>query len=151
MTRPVLQAVVERCGHRLPPVHTLITLGGQHQGVKAPPGCSSNISLPVATACSAMQLMLERGAYALWVRSNLVQAQYYKDPAHMSEYLEYNKFLADINNELPADKPQYADNLASLSKFVMVQFTQDSVGEWSVGDGCNSRGTVWERGSIVMI
>lgn len=34
----VLQAVVERCGHKLPPVHSLITLGGQHQGVANTPG-----------------------------------------------------------------------------------------------------------------
>ena len=25
------KAVVERCGHELPPMHTLITMGGQHQ------------------------------------------------------------------------------------------------------------------------
>jgi len=34
-----LRAVIQRCGHSLPPVHTLITMGGQHQGVMNTPGC----------------------------------------------------------------------------------------------------------------
>jgi palmitoyl-protein thioesterase len=74
----LLQAVVERCGHKLPPVHTLVTLGGQHQGVSNTPGCSTDLKGVAATACSAMQVLLGRGAYAPWVRENLVQAQYFK-------------------------------------------------------------------------
>jgi hypothetical protein len=31
-----------------------------------------------AKACTAMQLLLARGAYAPWVRENIVQAQYFK-------------------------------------------------------------------------
>jgi len=72
------QAVVERCAHKLPPIHTLITLGGQHQGVANTPGCSTDLTGVAATACSAMQVLLARGAYAPWVRENLVQAQYFK-------------------------------------------------------------------------
>jgi hypothetical protein len=33
------QAVLERCGHELPPLHRLITMGAQHQGVMNVPGC----------------------------------------------------------------------------------------------------------------
>ena len=73
-----LRAVVERCAHKLPPIHTLITLGGQHQGVANTPGCSTDLTGVAATACSAMQVLLARGAYAPWVRENIVQAQYFK-------------------------------------------------------------------------
>lgn len=73
-----LQAIVERCGHKLPPINSLITVGGQHQGVANVPGCSSDLSGVAARACSAMQLLLARGAYAPWVRENIIQAQYFK-------------------------------------------------------------------------
>lgn len=75
---PLKQAVVQRCGRRLPPVHSLITLGGQHQGVANTPGCSVDLTGAAAKACTAMQLLLARGAYAPWVRENIVQAQYFK-------------------------------------------------------------------------
>lgn len=74
----MLQAVVERCGHRLPAIHTLISVGGQHQGVANTPGCSTDLTGAAARACSAMQLLLARGAYAPWIRDNIVQAQYFK-------------------------------------------------------------------------
>ncbi|WIA16135.1 hypothetical protein OEZ85_012853 [Tetradesmus obliquus] len=73
-----LRAVVQRCGRRLPPIHSLITLGGQHQGVANTPGCSVDLTGAAAKACTAMQLLLARGAYAPWVRENIVQAQYFK-------------------------------------------------------------------------
>jgi hypothetical protein len=69
---------VQRCGHKLPRVHNLITLGGQHQGVANTPGCATDLTGVAATACTAMQVLLARGAYAPWVRENLVQAQYFK-------------------------------------------------------------------------
>jgi hypothetical protein len=59
-------------------VHSLITLGGQHQGVANTPGCSVDLTGAAAKACTAMQLLLARGAYAPWVRENIVQAQYFK-------------------------------------------------------------------------
>ena len=62
----LLRAVVQRCQHLLPgKMHTLVTLGGQHQGVMDVPGCSApgnNESL----ACRAMQTMLvSAGAWRL--------------------------------------------------------------------------------------
>ena len=42
------QAVVERCQHLGPKVHTLITMGSQHQGVANIPGCGW------VKGCSAM-------------------------------------------------------------------------------------------------
>jgi len=36
-----MRAVVERCQHRGPRMHTLVTLGGQHQGVMNVPLCDN--------------------------------------------------------------------------------------------------------------
>lgn len=121
-----LRAVVERCGHKLPPIHTLITMGGQHQGVANTPGCSTDLTGVAATACSAMQVLLARGAYAPWVRENLVQAQYFKDPDNLDAYIRNNIFLPDINNEKEDKSSQYADNLASLQRLVLFRFDEDT-------------------------
>jgi len=121
-----LRAVVERCAHKLPPIHTLITLGGQHQGVVNTPGCSTDLTGVAATACSAMQVLLARGAYAPWVRENLVQAQYFKDPHNLELYLANNIFLPDINNEHSDKKAEYANNLASLQRLVLYRFAEDT-------------------------
>jgi len=121
-----LRAVVQRCGHQLPPIHSLITLGGQHQGVSNTPGCSTDLTGVAATACSAMQVLLGRGAYAPWVRENLVQAQYFKDPNNLEAYLYSNIFLPDINNEREDKDSSYADNLASLTRLVLYRFEEDT-------------------------
>eukprot|EP00775_Hariotina_reticulata_P005960 gene5960-6199_t len=121
-----LRAVVERCGHKLSPVHSLITLGGQHQGVANTPGCEEGLTGVAAKACTAMQVLLARGAYAPWVRENLVQAQYFKDPYNLESYLAYNIFLPDINNERKNKNQLYADNLASLQRLVLFMFEEDT-------------------------
>jgi len=106
-----LRAVVQRCGHELPgPVHALVTLGAQHAGVSNAPACAGAETGDggggggngAAAACAAMQAALALGAYSPWVRDHVVQAQYFKAPGSIDEYLERNVFLPDINNELRA-------------------------------------------------
>lgn len=54
-------------------------------------------------------------------------AQYFRDPEALDEYLENSAFLADINNERPGEQNElYKKNLASLDKFVMFMFTNDT-------------------------
>ena len=44
----------------------------------------------------------------------------------MEDYLAANKFLADINNEIPdTHNATYAKNLATLNKLVLVLFSKD--------------------------
>lgn len=55
-----------------------------------------------------------------------IQAQYYRDPDRLDAYLANNKFLADINNEIPGThNATYAKNLATLNKLVLVLFSED--------------------------
>jgi len=121
-----LRAVVERCGHELPPIHTLITLGAQHQGVMNAPGCRSDTAGAAGKACSMMHLLLGHGAYAPWVRTNIIQAQYFKDPNDLELYLTSNIFLPDVNNEHVDKNEQYAENLASLERLVLFRFENDT-------------------------
>lgn len=120
-----LRAVAERCGHTGPPMRTLITMGAQHQGIVNVPGCRT---LPLNSShgtCHVMQYMLGEGAYLPFVRDHLVQAQYFKDPLRLQEYLELSPFLPDINNERPTKNAQYAANLASLERLVLYRFAKD--------------------------
>lgn len=43
----------------------------------------------------------------------------------MQDYLRYNVFLADINNEHAAKSALYRDNFASLERLVLVRFSED--------------------------
>lgn len=56
----------------------------------------------------------------------MFQAQYFRDSSKLPQYLESNKFLTSINNEIPDTvNSTYATNLASLSNLVLVIFSQD--------------------------
>ena len=87
--------------------------------------------------CRLWESALSAGVYAPWVRKHIIQAQYYKNPNQMQQYLEYNTFLKDINldtrdsstSEEHGDvkRKKYKRNILELDMFVMVQFTPDRV------------------------
>lgn len=114
-----LRAYVER--HNTPPVHNLITFGSQHMGVSDIPACR-----PWDIMCLAARRAAKSSVYSHWAQTNLVQAQYYRDPDRMDAYLSSNKFLADINNEIPdTHNKTYAKKLAALDNLVLVLFAED--------------------------
>lgn len=122
-----LRAVVERCQHTGPKMHTLITMGSQHQGIMNIPECwnPSFNATPAVPWCYAVQKIMGWGAYAPWVRNHIIQAQYTKDPYRMNDYLTYNIFLPDVNNEKAIKSEQYRANLKSLQKLVLFRFEDD--------------------------
>lgn len=80
--------------------------------------------------CATMRSIVSHGALLPWVQNRVVQAQYFnpRDPRQRDKYLEKAIFLPDINNERPEKrKKEYADRLARLEKFVMVDFADDDV------------------------
>jgi palmitoyl-protein thioesterase len=80
--------------------------------------------------CSWWKRLLKLGVYSPFVRSEVVQAQYFKDPRNLEAYFDNNQFLLDINNDSPDRQkwnPSYADNLSSLDAFYMYIFEEDSV------------------------
>lgn len=135
-----LRAVVERCQHTAPKMHTLVSLGGQHQGVSSPPGCieppeppstapAAWSAPPISSTfwCRWMQRAIGKGVYLPWLQETVVQAQYYKDPAQLQLYLQRSAFLADVNNDRAEKNPQYAANLRTLDRLVLVRFEDDSM------------------------
>jgi len=116
-----LRAYVER--HNNPPVSNLVSIGGQHHGVFGFPRCpGENFTL-----CDDARKLLTLGAYNPIVQQNLAQANYWKDPFHLDQYLKESLFLADINNEREIKNETYKENLASLKNLVLVKFTLDGM------------------------
>ncbi|CAI2173438.1 5408_t:CDS:2 [Funneliformis geosporum] len=113
-----LRAYVQRCND--PPVHNLITFGSQHSGIADLPGCETGDGL-----CQLMRTIARRGVYSNYVRTHIIQAQYYKDPKILDTYLKKNIFLPDINNEIFKNET-YKANLRSLNKLVLIRFTKDN-------------------------
>ncbi|OXB56416.1 hypothetical protein ASZ78_010670 [Callipepla squamata] len=123
-----LRAVAQRCPS--PPMFTLISVGGQHQGVYGFPRCPGESS----HICDWIRKMLDLGAYSQAVQEHLVQAQYWHDPLKEEEYRKKSIFLADINQERGINET-YKKNLMALKKFVMVKFLNDTmvdppISEW---------------------
>ncbi|KAK7051405.1 hypothetical protein VNI00_004905 [Paramarasmius palmivorus] len=113
------RAYVER--YNSPPIHNLITFGSQHMGVSDIGKCK-----PYDVLCQVARRATKAAVYSDWAQENLVQAQYFRDPAQLPKYLESNKFLTSINNEIPETRNEtYAQNLASLDNLVLVLFTSD--------------------------
>ncbi|CAJ0635238.1 6400_t:CDS:10 [Entrophospora sp. SA101] len=115
----LLRGYVERCND--PPVHNLVTFGAPHGGVSDIPGCMGDGSF----WCNLMRSLVRNGAYNSYVRSHIVQAQYYKDSNRLELYLKQNIYLPDINNELNEKNQAYKKNLASLNKLILIRFTED--------------------------
>jgi len=116
-----LRAYVERCNN--PPVHNLISIGGQHQGVYGFPRCPGESY----TLCEWARELVEIGAYEKWIQDFLVQAEYWHDPFNDENYLTDCIFLPDINNEREKKNDSYKKRMMSLNNFVMVKFNQDSI------------------------
>ncbi|XP_067640056.1 palmitoyl-protein thioesterase 1 [Eurosta solidaginis] len=115
-----LRAVAQRCS--TPPMKTLISLGGQHQGVFGVPKCPSLSN----RACEHLRKLLHRAVYEEWMQRDLVQATYWHDPFNEEQYRQSSTFLSIINNEVYINRT-YIENLNKLKKFVMVMFLNDTI------------------------
>ena len=119
-----LRGYVERCNN--PPVRNLVTFGSQHNGIAEFQACA-----PTDWLCKGAMALLRVNTWSNYVQSRLVPAQYYRSCNTSTgeptpEYLENSNFLADINNERVLKNTKYAANIASLNKFVMYLFKDDT-------------------------
>ncbi|KAF8160954.1 palmitoyl-protein thioesterase [Crassisporium funariophilum] len=114
-----LRAYVER--YNEPPINNLVTFGSQHMGISDIPTCRRYDFI-----CQAARRVAKSAVYGDWAQANLIQAQYYRDPSNMENYLTANRFLTSINNELPVSRnATYGRQLASLQNLVLVLFSDD--------------------------
>ena len=119
-----LRGFIERCN--FPRVKNLVTFGSQHNGIAKYQICGATDWL-----CKTYIGLLKANTWGHWVQSHLVPAQYFRATDESTgeptdDYLTYSNFLADINNERSVKNTTYAKNLASLDKFVMYVFDEDT-------------------------
>lgn len=114
-----MRGIAQKCP--FPPMKTLISMGGQHQGVYGLPYCPGQKSY-----CDAVRRLLDIGAYLGFVQKNSIQAQYWHDPYAEETYRKKSIFLADINNENDINE-SYKLNLLKLKNLVLVKFLNDTV------------------------
>ena len=117
-----LRALVETCPLPHPPA-TLMTFGSQHNGIwRFLADCAA-----ADWTCKTASSLLQKNKWSPWVQQHIVPAQYFRDPADLDSYLLNSGFLADANNERPESRNEnYAKNLASLERFVMLVFEDDT-------------------------
>ncbi|CRG86133.1 hypothetical protein PISL3812_03136 [Talaromyces islandicus] len=115
-----LRAYVERCNS--PPVRNLVTMGSQHNGIFKFQSCASSGDW----VCRGAEALLRFGTWSDFVQSRLVPAQYFRDPQEYDSYLKQSNLLADINNEREEKNALYKKNLASLNRFGMFMFLDDT-------------------------
>jgi len=79
------------------------------------------------------------GIYKAWSQTHLVQAQYYRDPKRIEEFLEANTFIRDLNAEgkwlAGIDDGDGGRGLAGLENLVLVMFEKDRECRWTGGRG----------------
>ncbi|PLB53403.1 alpha/beta-hydrolase [Aspergillus steynii IBT 23096] len=115
-----LRAYIERCND--PPVHNLVTLGSQHNGIAEFQACGASDYL-----CRGGEALLRWGRWSKFVQERLVPAQYFRDPTELEAYLEHSNFLADVNNERGVKNATYKENLARVNRFAMYLFEEDQM------------------------
>jgi palmitoyl-protein thioesterase len=119
-----LRGYVERCNN--PPVRSLVTFGSPHNGIVDFAGCK-----PTDWLCRGAMGLLKSNTWGSYVQGRLVPAQYYRttdaetgEPS--DDYLLYSNYLGDVNNERDMKNTAYAERLATLEKFVMYMFEDDT-------------------------
>lgn len=115
-----LRAYIEQCN--FPPVRNLVTVGSQHNGISEFQECKWSDFL-----CKGAEAILHAGRWSDLVQGGFVPAQYYRDPEDLEAYVEHSNFLADVNNERESKNATYRENLASLNRFAMLMFADDTV------------------------
>jgi len=125
-----LRALGESCGPGAgaagPALLRLVSLGGQHRGVSQVPRCGG--AGDDSAYCARARALVSRGAYLPWVRDHVVQAQYFRDPRRVGEYLARGVFLPRVNNEVPgARDPRAAAAVGAMEALVLVMFEGDEM------------------------
>lgn len=100
--------------------------GSPHYGIASPIPCPARFPSP---QCLLAARAAKIGIYRPWSQTHLVQAQYYRDPARMEEYLRENTFIRDMIGEgkylAGEEDGDGGMGVAGLENFVAVMFDKD--------------------------
>ncbi|GLD92616.1 hypothetical protein PINS_up001195 [Pythium insidiosum] len=115
----LIRGYVER--YNDPPVLNFISMHGPLAGVGALPQCK-----PTQFICKEINHLIGEAVYSDQVQSHLAQANYFRHPLKIAEYLAHAKFLPDINNERHPVNATYNANFMKLHNLVLVRAKRDT-------------------------
>lgn len=116
-----MRAIVEKC--KSVSVSRLVTFGSPHMGVLELPLCENDRDW----ICKRRNALLKRQVWLPLVQNTVIPAQYFRDPAQYSSYVEHSRFLAGINNEKSDSVDAEAKRrFEQLERLVLIQFTKDT-------------------------
>ena len=103
----------------------VLQFGAPQYGIASPIPCSRIPSVQCLLAARAAKV----GIYRPWAQKHLIQAQYYRDPARMEEFLQTNTFIRDMNAEgkFLAGVPEGdgGKGVVGLQNMILVMFDKD--------------------------
>jgi len=114
--------IVEECDMK-GTVRNWLSIGGPNMGVSDVPHCFNG------AFCEGVNSVARDLVYTPIVQSRLGPAGYFRDPAHMEEYLNDTAFLPYLNNEAgeEADKAAIKARFSGLNGAMLVMFTEDTM------------------------
>eukprot|EP00238_Polyblepharides_amylifera_P009641 CAMPEP_0196578738 /NCGR_PEP_ID=MMETSP1081-20130531/7575_1 /TAXON_ID=36882 /ORGANISM="Pyramimonas amylifera, Strain CCMP720" /LENGTH=234 /DNA_ID=CAMNT_0041898049 /DNA_START=505 /DNA_END=1209 /DNA_ORIENTATION=+ len=116
----VIRGYVERFND--PPVFNFVSIHGPMLGVAGFPQCDMKASI-----CKTIDHSLGILAYTSAVQNNLAQANYFRDPMRINQFLKGDLFLADVNNDRAGKENWlYKENFSKLNKLVLVKAKEDT-------------------------
>jgi len=122
----ICRAFIER--YNKPKVHNAISWAGPYDGVYGVPDVNAICPDDLCPWLNDLfDLVMDGGWIDQYVQSHVSFATYWKDPLNRKDYLKYNTFLADINNEKPEKNATYKANIESLNKLLMIYSTSDTI------------------------
>lgn len=110
----------------------IFQFGTPHYGIAALIPCPE----PPTLSCRLAARAARTGIYTKWAQTHLIQAQYYRDPARLDEFLFSNTFVRDLNaegildddpdsDEPPTGRERGGKGLGKLENVVAVAFEED--------------------------
>jgi len=122
----ICRAFIER--YNKPPVYNFVSWAGPMDGVYGTPEFNAICPDDLCPWLNwVMDIILDGGWVNQDFQSSISFAAYWKDPFNIPDYLEYNIFLADINNERPTKNTTYKEHIESLNYMLLEYSTIDNI------------------------
>jgi len=121
----ICRGFIERYNN--PPVYNYVSWAGPQDGVYGVPAL--NYLCP-DYLCPYLDWVMDLVLTSWtdeWVQTHLTFAAYWKDPFAMDDYLLYNSYLADINNEREVKNATYKEHITSLNTVLLIFSTIDNI------------------------
>jgi len=111
-----------------PPVFNFITWASPHNGVFGVPDLNA---LCPDQDCPWLDYLMDYILDGGWVSQDFQEqisfAAYWKDPFRIGDYIKYNIFLSDINNEKDQKNQTYKQHITSLNQWALFYSTDESI------------------------